>query len=302
MSFAVARGIENMSSQQIKSTIEQLTASGKAYVIATVVRTEAPCSAKAGDRAVLDEGGIVAGWVGGGCAKPAVTRNAIEALHDGRTRLIRISRDLEGLESGIMGYPMTCHSGGTLDIFIEPIMLNPLLVVVGQTAIAEALCALASDAGFDVVVAAPGGNREKFPAASEWMDDLDNIGGIERTPAAIVVATQGSGDARGLEAALSSGAPYIGLIASPKKSARLKEALRKRGHHAQAVESIDAPAGIYIGAITPEEVAVSVLAELVQRRRLSSHHRMTNKPGDDVAAEDAADCCSSHKSAVNELD
>ena len=257
-----------MSSREVKETIEQLDASGKAYVVATVVRTEAPTSAKAGDRAVLDETGIIAGWVGGGCAKPAVTRNAVDALHDGQTRLVRISRDLEGLENGIMGYPMTCQSGGTLDIFIEPFMPKPLLVVIGQTAIAKALCALASGAGYDVVVAAPGVKRERFATASDWIEDLDEVAKIERTAAAIVVATQGSGDALGLDAALTLGAAYIGLIASPKKSARLKEMLKKRGFDADAVDSIDGPAGLDIGAITPEEVAVSVLAELVQRRRL----------------------------------
>ena len=143
-----------MTTEDIKTATEKLVASGQPYVVATVVRCEAPTSAKAGDRAILDETGILAGWVGGGCAKPAVTRNAAEALKDGKTRLIRISRDLEGLDSGIMGYPMTCHSGGTLDIFIEPVMPKPLLVIIGQTAIAEALCALASPSGFDVTVAA----------------------------------------------------------------------------------------------------------------------------------------------------
>ncbi len=276
-----------MSSQDIKETIEQLIASGKAYVIATVVRTEAPSSAKAGDRAVLDEDGILAGWVGGGCAKPAVTRNAVAALHDGQTRLIRISRDLDGLESGIMGYPMTCQSGGTLDIFIEPVMPKPLMIVIGQTAIAQALCALAAGAGFDVVVAAPGGKRERFAAASDWIEDLDDVAKIERTPSAIVVATQGSGDARGLDAALTLGAGYIGLIASPKKSARLKETLKKRGFDANAVDSIDGPAGLDIGAVTPEEVAVSVLAELVQRRRLGNENRVTAQSENRIAGENA---------------
>ncbi len=276
-----------MSSQDIKETIEQLTAAGKAYVVATVVRTEAPSSAKAGERAVLDEDGILAGWVGGGCAKPAVTKNAVAALCDGQTRLIRISRDLEELESGIIGYPMTCQSGGTLDIFIEPIMPKPLLVVIGQTAIAQALCALAAGAGFDVVVAAPGGKRERFAAASGWIEDLDDVAKIERTPSAIVVATQGSGDARGLDAALTLGAGYIGLIASPKKSARLKETLKKRGHDASAVDSIDGPAGLYIGAVAPEEVAVSVLAELVQRRRLGNDNRMAANSENRIAGENA---------------
>ncbi len=284
-----------MSSQDIKSTIERLTASGKAYVLATVVRTEAPSSAKAGDRAVLDEEGILAGWVGGGCAKPAVTRNAADALRDGQTRMIRISRDIEGLERGIIGYPMTCQSGGTLDIFIEPVMPRPLLVVIGQTVIAEALCTLASGAGFDVIVAAPGGKRERFPAASDWIEDLDDVVKIECVPAAIVVATQGSGDARGLESALMSDTGYIGLIASPKKSARLKETLIKRGHDANAVDGIDAPAGIYIGAIKPEEVAVSVLAELVKRRRLGADDLATTETENGVANERAGECCSSRK-------
>ena len=291
-----------MSSQEIEAAIEQLIAAGKAYVIATVVRTEAPSSAQAGDRAVLDEEGIRAGWVGGGCSNPAVTRNAGDALRDGQTRLIRISRDLEGLERGIMGYPMTCQSGGTLDIFIEPVMPKPLLVVIGQSAIAQALCALASAAGFDVVVAAPGIKREKFAAASDWLEDFDDVAKIERTPSAIVVATQGSGDARGLDAALISNTGYIGLIASPKKSARLKETLKKRGHDEKAVDGIDGPAGLYIGAITPEEVAVSVFAELVQRRRLGNDNRMTAKPENGAADEDAAECCSSRQSSVNEID
>lgn len=269
-----------MSMHDIEKVIDKKSREGSAYVIATVVRTEAPTSAKAGDRAIVDETGIVAGWVGGGCALPAVTRNAAEAIRDGRTRLIRISRDLDSLESGIMGYPMTCQSGGTLDIFIEPVMPKDRLVVVGKTAIARALCGLAARVGFDVIVAAPGGRREDFVDARDWLDDLDDVAGLKPAPAAVVVATQGSGDARGLEAALYSGAGYVGLIASPKKSARLKETLSKRGHDAAAIDAIDAPAGVYIGAVTPEEVAVSILAELVQRRRLSNDEQRAAGDGE----------------------
>jgi xanthine dehydrogenase accessory factor len=263
-----------VSAYDIDKAVQRMRREGKAYVVATVVRTEAPTSAKAGDRAVVDETGIVAGWVGGGCAVPAVSRNAAAALCDGKTRLIRISRDLDDLESGIMGHPMTCQSGGTLDIFIEPVMPKAQLVIVGKTAIARALCGLAAHVGYEVIVAAPGGNRDDFPAAREWLDDLDDVARLRPAPAAIVVATQGSGDARGLEAALSCEAGYIGLIASPRKSARLKESLSKRGYDAAAIDAIDAPAGVYIGAVTPEEVAVSILAELVQRRRLGSDDTM----------------------------
>jgi xanthine dehydrogenase accessory factor len=258
-----------MSRQEIEKTIARLSAAGTAYALATVVRTEAPTSAKAGDRAVLDRNGLIAGWVGGGCAQPAVTRNAAAAIADGQTRLIRISRDLEGLDAGIMGYPMTCQSGGTLDIFIEPVMPKPQLVIVGKTAIAKSLCALAAHSGYDVTVAAPGGCRDEFAAAQEWIEDLDEVSGLDPAPAAVVVATQGSGDALGLEAAIASRASYIGFIASPKKSARVKQTLHKRGLDAASIENIDGPAGLFIGAETPDEIAISVLAEMVQRRRLS---------------------------------
>jgi xanthine dehydrogenase accessory factor len=241
-------------------------------VVATVFRTEPPTSAKAGDRAIIDEEGIVAGWVGGGCVVPAVTNNAKEALKDGHTRLIRVSRDLEDLETGIMGYPMTCQSGGTLDIFIEPVMPKTQLVIVGKTAIAKTLCTLAAELDHDVTVAAPGGNPIDFKAAKKWLENLDDIEQIKPAPNSIVIATQGAGDAQALEAALNSKATYIGLIASPNKTARLKETLKKRGCEAAAVDAIDAPAGMNIGAVTPEEVAVSILAELVQRKRRQSQN------------------------------
>lgn len=266
-----------MDRSDFDQAVERLRGEGRAYAVATVVRCEAPTSAKAGDKAVLDEDGIIAGWVGGGCAKPAVTKNAVAALRDGQTRLVRISRSIDELETGIMGYPMTCQSGGTLDIFIEPFMPNARLVVIGHTAIAQALCRLASRTGFDVVVAAPHGRRDDFSSASRLLDNLDDVAQLDPPPEATIVATQGSGDARGLEAALAGRPAYIGLIASPKKGARLKETLKKRGHDVATVDAIDAPAGLFIGAVTPEEIAVSILAELVQRRRLGEQNRETSQ-------------------------
>ncbi len=258
-----------MSTRKFERVVEALRSSGRPFVIATVVRTVAPTSAKAGDRAVVDSDGSVVGWVGGGCALTALKRNAAEALADGRTRLVRISRDLDQLESGIIGHPMTCPSGGTLDIFIEPVMPRKQLVVVGRSAIARALCSLAPKVGFDVVMAAPGGHREEFSDARDWLEDIDEVAGLTPRPDAVLVATQGSGDARGLGAAIESGAAYVGFIASPKKSARLKQSLKKRGYDEAAVDAIDAPAGMDIGARTPEEVALSVLAEILQRRKLA---------------------------------
>ena len=277
-----------MLSQDIDETIRHLTAQGKPYVVATVVRTEPPTSAKAGDRAVIDEDGVLSGWCGGGCAVPAVTRNAADAICDGQTRLIRISRDLDGLDPGVLGYPMTCQSGGTLDIFLEPVLPAVQLVVIGKTAIARALARLGGEVGYEVIVAAPGADRDQFPSACRWLDDLDAVGALSPAPFAVIVATQGSGDARALQAALNAGAGYIGFIASRAKGARLKETLVKRGLDPAQVEAIDAPAGLDIGAATPVEVAVSLLAELVRRRRVGVMGEQAALPGNGDAP-----CCAS---------
>ena len=259
-----------MSQRHIEKVIAKLRSLGKPFAIATVVRTVAPTSAKAGDRAVFDGEKITGGWVGGGCALPAVRKNATAAIEEGRPRLIRVSRELDGLDAGIIGHPMSCPSGGTIDIFIEPVMPRKRLAIVGKTATAQALCRLAAALDYDVAVAAPGGDREDFGDADEWLDDIDGIAALKPQADAIVVATQGGGDAKGLAAALESQAGYIGFVASPKKGARLKESMQQRGHTAEAVERIKAPAGLAIGARTPEEIALSILAEIIERRGTSA--------------------------------
>ena len=255
-----------MSQRQIEKVIARLRATGKPFAIATVVRNVAPTSARPGDRAVFDGEKITGGWVGGGCALPAVRKNAMAALQDGQPRLIRISRDLDNLDSGIIGHPMSCPSGGTIDIFIEPVMQKARLVIVGKTATAQALCRLAAALDYDVSVAAPGGERDDFADAQEWLADIDDVASLGAETVAVIVATQGGGDAKGLAAALESGAGYIGFVSSPKKGARLKESMKQRGFPAEAVEAIKAPAGLDIGARTPEEIALSILAEIIERR------------------------------------
>ncbi len=268
-----------MSRHQLDKALERVRASGKPYAVATVVRTVPPTSAKAGDRAVFDGEAITGGWVGGGCALPAVRKNAAAALADGRPRLVRVSRSLDDLDSGIIGHPMSCPSGGTLDIFIEPVMPKVRLAIVGKTATAQALCRLAAALDYEVAVAAPGGERADFADAATWLDDIDGITTLEPRAAAVVVATQGGGDAKGLAAALESHAVYVGFVASPKKSARLRESLKERGFAADAVDAIDAPAGLDIGARTPDEIALSILAGIIE------HRKTTREDSPDLANE-----------------
>jgi xanthine dehydrogenase accessory factor len=259
-----------MSQRKIERVIAELRAGGKPFAIATVVRTVAPTSAKAGDRAVFDGEKITGGWVGGGCALPAVRKNATAALEEKRPRLIRVSRELDDIEAGIIGHPMSCPSGGTIDIFIEPVMPKKRLTIVGKTATAQALCRLAAALDYDVTVAAPGADRDDFADADQWLDEIDEVASLEPLADAIVVATQGGGDAKGLAAALETGVGYIGFVASPKKGARLKESMLQRGFAAEAVDRIKAPAGLDIGARSPEEIALSILAEIIERSGTSA--------------------------------
>jgi len=252
----------------VLETAHRLRTTGKAFALATVVRCDSPTSAKPGAKAVIEPDGTIHGWIGGGCAQPVVVKTARQALADRQPRLIRISPERgEPIESGIVEFGMSCHSGGTLDIFIDPVTARPALLIVGASAAAETLCALANRVGFDVTVASAGVDQERFPDAGRTIDGLEVAQDVlERRPF-IVVSTQGRRDEEALEAALRSGADYIAFIASERKAAKLRQYLIERGHDAPRVAAIVSPAGVEIGAVTPEEIALAVLAGLVQVRR-----------------------------------
>lgn len=246
----------------------ELKASGKPFALVTVVRAVSPTSAKPGAKALVEADGMIQGWIGGGCAQPAVIKMAKQAIIDGAARLIRISPNKEEvIEEGIVDFGMTCHSGGTLDIFIDPVVARPALLIIGAAPAAQALCALATRVGFAVTAAFPDAGKELFPDAVQIIDNLeiDNLAGVQTQ--FVVVATQGKRDEAGLEAALASGATYVAFIASARKAQKLKEYLKERGHEPARVDAIIAPAGVEIGAETPEEIALSVLADVVRVRR-----------------------------------
>ena len=249
----------------------ELKSRGVPFVLATVVRCESPTSAKPGAKAIVDAQGQITGWIGGGCTQPAVVSVARKALADGQARLIRVSPSKGGeVEEGVLDFGMTCHSGGTLHIFLEPFGSRPSLLILGASPAAQALAGLAERTGFDVFVAAAGADPALFPGARQVLSGSD-LAGLEcATPDFAVVATQGKRDEPGLEAALASGARHIDFIASERKAGRLREYLKERGHDPQRVDGIVAPAGVDIGAVTPEEIALSVLAGLVRARRQGS--------------------------------
>jgi xanthine dehydrogenase accessory factor len=245
------------------SKASELRGAGQPFVVAVVVRYQAPISGKPGDKAIITADGKMWGWIGGGCAQPVVVKEALHALADGKPRLIRISPS-SSPENGIVNYDMTCHSGGTVDIFIEPVLPRPHLLILGRSPIAQTLAKLGKVMNYAVSVAATDAQRETFPDADLLQADLD-LSQIKITPQTfIVVSTQGEGDEEALEKAVAAGALYTAFVASRVKAQKVFEYLRERGISAEKLSKIRVPAGLDIHAASPEEIAVSIIAEVIQ--------------------------------------
>ena len=178
-----------------------------------------------------------------------------------------------------------------MDIFIEPVMARPALLIIGGAPSAQTLAVLANRTGFAVTAACPGANADMFPEASQIIDGLD-LSSLA-TPPFVIVATQGKRDEEGLEAALASGAPYIAFIASDRKAEKLRDYLKERGHDPARVDAIISPAGIEIGAVTPEEIALSVLAAVVKMRRETDIEAFASSTAS-AAPQKEHSCCGSH--------
>ena len=254
----------------------QRKSKGEPFALATVVRTVNVTAAKAGAKALIgQDGSISEGWIGGGCARAAVLKAARQALADGKSRLVSIQpKDLlaqQGLgagedRDGIIFANNFCPSKGTMDVFVEPILPKPALLVLGASPIAVALADLASNMGFSVTVAAGKDDLAKFgPVASK-------IEGFEIKPTNaprtyVVVSTQGSGDRTALKAAAALNAIYIAFVGSRRKAATLRDELASEGVSRARLDAIKAPAGLDIGAITTEEIALSIVTEMIAIRR-----------------------------------
>ena len=276
---------------ELFAAAQRLQQQGEPYALVSVVRTQAPSSARAGDKALVTAQGIVYGWIGGGCAQPAVLHTVRQALQDGRARLIRVapadgetSREAPAAVGDRLEFDMSCHSGGTIELFIDPILPPTRLVVIGDSPVAVALAGLAPRVGLPVSVIARGGDPQRFADASQFIDsdELPLVAGRVAAGSWVVVATQGRRDLPGLQVALSLKAAKIWLVASARKAGALREALLAANCDSQAVSAIIAPAGQPIGAQTPEEIALSVLAAVVAARRAGRAA---------LAAATPADCC-----------
>ena len=248
--------------REFLSLIESLTEQRATYCVATVVEVIGSSSAPLASRAVFDaEGNLIMGWVGGGCAHNMVVHAALESLEDRRPNIIDID-----LTDEIFGAGMPC--GGHMRVFIEPCHPNPVLWLLGQGALVDYLCHLASDMGFDVILHQHGApSTQKASAIRVIQGDERYEKLLPQASDLVVIATHHKGDILALHQALSSEAAYIGLIASQHRSGLILNRLRKEGISDQDLSRIKAPAGIMIGSRTHREIALSIVAELISYRR-----------------------------------
>jgi xanthine dehydrogenase accessory factor len=250
--------------------VHSLNHAAEPFAIATVVRCEKPTSAKPGAKAIITANGALRGWIGGACAEPIVRQEALKTLRDGKPRLLRINPSVSDevkSEAGVIEFLMTCHSGGTLEIYIEPVLPQPQLLLIGESPVVEALVRLGRAINFFVVPIDPDATSDRFPDADKILTELD-LSQLKFTPQTyIVVATHGKYDERALEQILATEAPYIAFVTSKKRGQAAIDYLREIGVPAEKLTRIKFPAGLDIGAQTPDEIAVSILAEIVQVRR-----------------------------------
>ncbi len=238
--------------------------------MAVVVRREPASSAQVGNASLITEAGECHGWLGGSCIQSTVIREALAALKGSAPRLISLSPnpDADG-RAGVTTFPMTCHSGGSVDIYLDPVLPAPRLLIFGVSPAAQALARLGKVMGYAIDVADPDADRAAFPEADRIVESVrkehfENGPASQRGRLFAVVATLGQHDEEATRAALALEPGYLGVVASRTRFAQIRETLVAGGTPAAALDRIANPAGLDIGARAPEEVALSILAEIVK--------------------------------------
>lgn len=245
----------------------RLRAEEKPFVIATVVAYKSPQSARPGSKAIIKPDGTIDGWIGGGCVQPIVIREAKRALETGKPKLVSISPDaMRDDWKGVEAYKMTCEGGGSLEIYLEPVLAKPELLIVGRSPVVQILTGLGRLLEFKVCVIDEDATAEQFPEA-EILNSLELLRYRINSSSYVVVATMGNGDEEGLKAVVGTEAKYIGLVASREKAKSLFQYVRDKGATEESINRIKCPAGLELGSETLPEIALSVMAEITQLRR-----------------------------------
>lgn len=249
----------------------ELAGGGQPFALVTVVRTEPATSARVGDRAMIRADGTIEGWVGGGCIGPTARREALAALEEGAPRLVRITPDTAATQPGVYISPMTCASEGTADLYVEPFLPSPTLVVAGDSPVASTLAAIGPPLGFRLVRV----NADSKLTAEEIPFPQDTW---------MVVASFGEFDEEAVETGLKMGLPYVGLVASGRRADRVLSELRGRGFGTDELSAVRSPAGLPVGAGGQEGISLSIMAE-ISSLRAKLHPTVVEEPAAESRAE-----------------
>jgi xanthine dehydrogenase accessory factor len=248
----------------------ELAERGEAFAMATVVWRRSPSSGHVGSRALITSDGHIRGWLGGACAEPAVIAEARRAIAEGTPRLMFLGSPDElaaHRRDGVVSVPIACQSEGALEVYVEPVLPKPHVVVVGRSPAVDALAGMAMAVGWRSTVVDDGGSAvHQGSGAAIVLTSMDDLAARVADGDVVVVATQGHYDEAALERALATRAGYIGLVASRKRAQAVLGYLRDRGASEEDLHRVHAPAGLDLGHIRPEEIAVSIMGELVQLR------------------------------------
>lgn len=272
-----------MALHDILGEVTRLRSAGVPCCLATVVRVEAPTSAHPGDKAVIASDGTMTGWIGGSCSEATIRREALLAISEGTPRLVRIEPKDDGTNgseetrAGEVVFATTCPSGGSLGIFLEPYLAQPQLVAIGNSPATRTVVRLASLVGFRTCAVHPGARAGNFPGADVVVPHLNLKESGIGPDSWVVVATMGHYDEEALEAVLGTEAAYVGLIASRRRRNAVVKVLRGHGWSGDALATIVNPAGKILGD-SQEEIALSVLADIVDRRKRRERRATVEMP------------------------
>ena len=276
-------------SSDLYAKAAELTAQGRTFAVATVVRVEGSSSARRGSKAIIDaQGKLVFGWVGGGCAESAVRNEALRSMEVRHPLVITLDMTDE-----LLGVGMPC--GGKMEVYIEPVLPQPDLLIAGHGRIAEALATFAHLLGFRIIVNDPGADQTSFPQAEQVIaEDFDLVQTPIGSNTYVVIATQHKNDHLWLQRALRGEAAYVALIASHHRAKLVLEYLAAEGVPEDKIAKIFAPAGLDLGAATPEEIALSIVSQIVALRRGGSsralHLTEVDMPESDVSKKVITQC------------
>jgi len=254
---------------EVLALAADLSRRGEPFVLATVVWRRAPSSGKEGSTALITADRRVRGWLGGACAEPTVIRESLKALEEGTPRLLFLGppEELAGRgRDGVVTVPIACQSEGALEVYVEPVLPQPHLVVIGRSPAVGTLASMAKTLGWRTVVVDEGGVPDDYAGVDRVFTSLDLSEADVTERSVIVVATQGHYDEAALETALATPAAYVGLVASRRRAEAVLGYLRDRGVSDAQIARVHAPAGLDLGRVAHEEIAVAILAELVKER------------------------------------